>query len=462
MIRLGKYFTKSDNEYVCEYCDFSGNKGELLSHHKENYKDRCSNRFDSVQIPELMYKKIIRDPLHGYIQLTNVEYELLQLPALNRLHNIHHMGMGYLVYPGAKTSRFEHSLGVMNIASKMVRQIFQSASGEIVKDIFGLDPKKTERFEKRCRELIQIVRLAALLHDVGHGPYSHTTEGILQKAIEREVANGNTDIEEEADSWFGKEVSNKDFPAHEYFSCKMIDSDDSDIKRVIEDSLGENGTICVAGLLMDKMIPPQDRIPEKGIRFLKKIISWHFDADRMDYLLRDAYATGVSFGLTDIERIIMHLLIVEDKQGEKELAIDEHALMCIEDMIDARFKMYKWVYNHHLKVAFEELMERAIESLIDKDLKWEDFLWTAFQKGQTDDAYISYQLFKNQKDWFKGLFDRRYAPISLFKRPEDHKDFEEEIKSKMGRDMDNNIIVREIGKYLKGNEESEREPSNES
>ena len=396
----------------------------------------------NIALPQLPFSKIIRDYIHGYIQLTTLEYQVIQLPALNRLHNIKQLATAYLVYPCAKATRFEHSLGVMHIASRMMHQILHSANQEDLKELFSLDSSRPREFEENSVQLIQKVRLAALLHDIGHGPYSHATESILEKALEQ------TELEE-ASKLFNCDTDK--VPFHEYFSYKMITSNESEIKKLVENSRIRADDI--ANLLIGR---ETESISVEGTGVIKKLISSQLDADRMDYLLRDAYTTGVVFGQTDIDRVIMNLSLRKDRLGKYELAIHERALMNIEDMIDARFKMYKWVYNHHLIVALDLILEAAILSMIeDQVLKYKDFHWRAFSKGGTDESLIHSKLNDCKNDLYKGLVDRRYAPTSLFKRTGDHDNFVQRVRKEMGRHATDTAIVERIEKWFAKIKENE-------
>jgi HD superfamily phosphohydrolase len=353
----------------------------------------------TISFPRLPFSKIIRDCIHGYIQLTPIEYKLIQLPALNRLHNIKQLSTAYMVYPCAKGSRFEHSLGVMHIASRMINQVLGSTSPEELKKIFDLNVRAPTKFRIGYCDLIQKVRLAALLHDIGHGPFSHLSEEILHKAVDKEEAK-------EAIELFNCEEEKISF--HEYFSYKMITSDSSKIKKIIEEST-KIKAIDIGNLLIGKN---SESISDEGTGIVKKLISSQLDADRMDYLLRDAHSTGVTFGQLDIDRVIMNLCLRKDKTKKYEIAVHERALMNIEDIIDARFKMYKWVYNHHLIVALNRLLLNALESMIEsKELALKDFHWTAFLHGKTDENFIQAKLIEYQKSEFKGLNNRQYAPL---------------------------------------------------
>jgi len=283
-----------------------------------------------ISLPSLKFSKITKDCIHGYIQLTELEFRLIQLPAFNRLHFIKQNSTAYLTYPCAKETRFEHSLGVMHIASRMINQILKTSTPEIFEDVFNFRVTDSE-FKTKCCNLIQKVRLAGLLHDVGHGPFSHASEKILTESL--------TDEDEQEALELFKCKNRKEIPAHEFFSYKMITDENSDIKKTI-DQHSKISPIDIATLLIKNN-------PDEHNRILKKIISSQLDSDRLDYLLRDANSTGVLFGKIDIDRVLMNLQIRKDSQRKYEIAIDECALASIEDIFDARFKMHKWVYNHH-------------------------------------------------------------------------------------------------------------------
>lgn len=402
---------------------------KLINNNLEYFKNIMSSPPNSL--PRLEFSKIIRDCIHGYIQLTETEFELIQLPALNRLHYIKQNSTAYLVFPCAKSTRFEHSLGVMHIASKMINQILLSTSPEILQDLFGLKVGKKSFEEDSCK-LIQKIRLAALLHDIGHGPFSHASEKILLNAI-------NDAEKKEACELFA--CHENKIPSHEFFSYKMITDQNSEIGKIIK-KYTKIKPVEVASLLVKAESDESNRI-------LKKIISSQLDSDRMDYLLRDADSTGVVFGKTDIDRVLMNIQIRKDNQNMYEIAVDERALATIEDILDSRFKMHKWVYNHHLVVAFNKLLEIALESLIEKEeMNYEDFHWKKFLEGGTDDNTVYNKINNSKEKQFKGLIDRRYSPVSLLKRPVDYYRLIEMISNEMGRTLPESLIKDKIIKFF--------------
>jgi HD superfamily phosphohydrolase len=236
-----------------------------------------------VSIAPLDTDKIIVDAIHGYIKTTNVEYQILQLPIFNRLHYLNQMSLGYLVFPCASTTRFQHSLGTMHVASRIVQRLAESLEQEWFYDLF---PKAETESDRKA--IIQLVRLAALLHDVGHGPFSHASEPLMLKTL------SETELSE-AHELFRVRESER-LPVHEYYSYKMILN--SEIKEV----LVNNGIDPrhVASLLVKDTGTTPEICTITSLEILRAVVSSQLDADRMDYLLRDSYMTGAPYGSRDV------------------------------------------------------------------------------------------------------------------------------------------------------------------
>ena len=245
----------------------------------------------------LVYEKHIRDPLYGYIGLTRDELRLLDTPPLQRLRRIKQLANAHLVYPAACHTRFEHSLGVLHIATLMARQL----------QIEGDD--------------LMILRYAALLHDVGHGPFSHVFEAPL------------------------KEINGKD-ATHEVVTRRIIREDEE-----VSSILGHLAEDVAAVLSED----------QNGI--LHQIVSSNIDADKLDYLRRDSYHTGVAYGNFDLERVLYTLRKTRKTrfQQREDLAVHEKGIDAIESFRLARFLMYAQVYHHHTNVVANGMLQRAIE-----------------------------------------------------------------------------------------------------
>ena len=250
----------------------------------------------------LRYVAEIRDPVHGYIKITEEERAVIDSPFVQRLRRIHQLAGAYLVYPGGVHSRFEHVIGTMHVAGLIADSIAPKAD-------LGEDQ-------------IQDLRLAALLHDVGHGPFSHLFEEVLTE---------KTDL------------------THEDMSQRIVL--ESDIREILE----RHGTSAkrVSQLCVGK---------QKTHPFMNEVIAGSLSADIMDYLLRDSYFTGVEYGKVDIRRVIDSLDFVGD-----HLVLDQAALYAFEALLIARYEMFKAVYFHKTVRAAELMLAHSM-ALADEEL----------------------------------------------------------------------------------------------
>lgn len=249
----------------------------------------------------------IRDPVHGYIKITGVERAVIDSPFVQRLRRIHQLAGAYMVYPGAVHTRFDHVLGAMHVAGLMAESIANN---------IHLDKTK-----------IQDIRLAALLHDVGHGPFSHLFEEVLAE---------KTNL------------------THEDISQKIV------LKSNVRDILENYGISSrkISDLCVGKLNKPP---------YMNEIVAGGLSADIMDYLLRDSYFTGVEYGKVDIHRIIDSIEIVNN-----HLALNQAALYAFEAILIARYEMFKAVYFHRTVRASELMLVHSM-SLASNALKLTDF-----------------------------------------------------------------------------------------
>lgn len=238
----------------------------------------------------------IRDPVHGYIKITDVERKIIDSPFIQRLRRIHQLAGAYLVYPGAVHTRFDHVIGTMHIAGLIAQSLSRTA-----------DISETQKQE---------IRLAALLHDVGHGPFSHLYEEVLSE---------KTNI------------------THEDISQKIV------LETSIRDILEKNG--YSAREMSYYCVGKGNNKPP----FMNEIIAGGLSADIMDYLLRDSYFTGVEYGKVDIHRIIDSLEVVDG-----HIALDHAALYAFEALLIARYEMFKAVYFHRTVRAAELMLVHSM------------------------------------------------------------------------------------------------------
>ncbi|HEV2877032.1 MAG TPA: HD domain-containing protein [Nitrososphaeraceae archaeon] len=249
----------------------------------------------------------ITDPIHRYIRFSETEREIVDTVIFQRLRGIRQLAGAHLVYPSAQHSRFEHSIGTMHIAGYAGETLFS-------KGYFGDEDK------------VQQLRLAALLHDVGHGPFSHLFEEVLM-----EKHNMN----------------------HEDMGKQIIS------RSEISDILGKHGynssDICKLSF------------GQSNIQFFNEIISGALSADMMDYLPRDSLFTGVEYGKIDYHRLISSFEVTTDGH----LAINKSALYSLESMLISRYEMYKAVYFHKTVRSAEVMLLRSI-MLADEQLNLTD------------------------------------------------------------------------------------------
>ncbi len=235
-------------------------------------------------------KKIINDPVHGFISIpTELIFDLVQHPYVQRLRYIKQLGMTHLVYPGALHTRFHHALGAMHLMGLAVETL--RAKGQVI------TPEEEEA-----------VQIAILLHDIGHGPFSHALEHILVEGV-----------------------------SHEYISTLLMDN----LNREFEGKL-------------DMALDVFNRRYHK--QFLSQLVSGQLDIDRMDYLNRDSFFTGVSEGVISSDRIIKMLNVYNG-----QLVVDEKGIYSIEKFLIARRLMYWQVYLHKTVVAGEQMLIKILE-----------------------------------------------------------------------------------------------------
>ena len=241
--------------------------------------------------------KVMRDPIHGYIHVHyKVIWDCINSREFQRLRRIHQLGGDFQVYHTAEHTRFSHSLGVYEIVRRMVEEIEELS-------------RSLSEYEK-CAAM-----LAGLLHDLGHGPFSHAFEAV-------------SDCH------------------HEQFTQRIL-LEDSEIHRILS----------AADVRL-----PQDVADIIGYRYkndlLNQLVSGQLDADRMDYLLRDAYFTGTSYGTFDMERILRTIRI-----QDAHLAVKESGIHSVEDYIMARYHMYWQVYLHPVARSYEIMIALLFERM---------------------------------------------------------------------------------------------------
>lgn len=342
------------------------------------------------------YRKIINDPVYGFITIDDpLLFDIISHPYYQRLRRIHQMALAFLVYPGAVHTRLMHSLGAYHLMCTAVNELRHK----------GTDISKAEELA---------VKAAILLHDIGHGPFSHALEGILLKDH-----------------------------SHEDISLNIMKF----LNRQFHGSLD----LCIDIFT--------DQYPR---HFLHQLISGQIDVDRMDYLTRDCFFTGVTEGVIGYDRILKMLKVYDD-----ELMVEEKGIYSIEKFLIARRQMYWQVYLHKTVLGAEKILVNILKRVrelacqhLDESLKTGtslDFFLFEYQNSMDEkvldrfcmmddmDVTVALKHWEHHQDFVLSDLSRRLLNRDLFKIRLQSDPFEEEmvedllkntmIKLALGEDM---------------------------
>lgn len=320
--------------------------------------------------------KIIYDPLYGFINLTPLEWEIIHSPFYQRLRWIKQLGFSFYVFPGAEHSRFGHSIGVMNNAHSILQSI-----GVAVPDEKLFSGKYDEE------EVIyhQSIRLAALLHDLGTFPFSHTTEMSYIKYGETSKIKKSRDLADDHENLGSFIIKNTDYPSGITYILKKYNIDPqaiSDWVKGISESLLGN-----------------------------QILHSEIDCDRMDYLLRDAHYTGLNYGAYDREYLLHHFE-VSMVGDHRILTINKNAIHCVEDFLLSRFSWYSQVIRSTRGAKYDAIAEKVTSYLLENNLilKFGELL-ELIEKG-------SEEFFKFNDFYFMSILHRHYMKGEFDKVPD--------------------------------------------
>lgn len=280
----------------------------------------------------------VRDPIHGNIALADAEVAVLDSKAYQRLRAIKQLGFSEFSFPGATHNRYLHSLGVCHLAGVAFDNIFSNFQFSSV---------------GARRRLRQVTRLAALLHDIGHGPLSHASEEVMPPLKDLQVgAYGRRRETPPADAQAN----------HEDYTIKFIT--DSSLTEVLRRNFSDIDPFHVACLVDKTLVLGDDFFIEGGFDFrtiLSQIVSSEMDVDRMDYLERDAYFCGTNYGKVELNWLLSNLTY-HPREKHLHLALNRRALYTFDDFLLARHHMHLMVYFHHKSIIYEELLYRYFKS----------------------------------------------------------------------------------------------------
>lgn len=270
--------------------------------------------------------KRIFDPIHHFIELDDGEVALLNTSSVQRLRRLRQLGLAYLAFPAAEHSRFGHALGALAVGERIMDAL-RRYDGEYFSSAADFEAQR------------RLLRAGLLLHDVGHGPFSHACEAVLGKR-------------------------------HEQRTREILEL--ADVSRAL----------TRMGVASSEVLALITGSGETRYPVLREIVSGpNLDADRMDYLLRDSYFTGVTGGSYDVDQLIGSLRVFEDR-GTQVLGVDGRGVVALESFVLARYMMFSTVYFHHTTRQFERILQTALREAwpdpaaldpIETFLSWDDF-----------------------------------------------------------------------------------------
>lgn len=328
----------------------------------------------------------VRDPLHGTIPLSLHELDVMDQPLFQRLRHVKQLGFSELAFPGATHNRYLHSIGAMHLAGRAFDALFEDGIASSIPSA-------------RRTDFRRMVRLAALLHDVGHAPFSHASEFAMPQL-------GALDVGAYAAQ---PALYSPDRQAtHEDFTIKAIT--DSPLSEAIE-AMGGPPPLAVAGLIDPQLRADPSWYAAGGIDWrpvMQQLISSELDVDRMDYLARDAHYTGVHYGVFDIDWIFGHLMVhVLDDRAY--LALQDQAIYAFDDFLLARYHMFVMVYFHYGSVAYEEMLKQYLMS---SEGAWR--IPTDMDKFvDVDDHHLIQHLRVSDDVWARRIVERREYKLLL-------------------------------------------------
>lgn len=317
----------------------------------------------------------MRDPLHGSIPISFEERALIDTPEFQRLRNIRQLGFADLAFPSATHNRMCHSIGAMHLASRIFDTLFAGHNF----------PANVKHFFR------QTTRLAMLFHDIGHAPFSHTTEKAMPKLgslnLSKELLDGR-DLDAQAN--------------HEDYTLLFLTG--SPLSAKIEHWVGKIG---ITGNLLAQIINGTNNniLTHEGMDYtpvIRQIISSEIDADRMDYLERDSFFCGVNYGRFDRDWLIDNLIAVP-KDGAYWLGLRSKAIFGFEDFLLSRYHMFATIYHHYTPSIFEKFLEKYLkeapgEFLLPSDIE---------AYSELDDVSLLSTLRQSNNAWAKRITRRK-------------------------------------------------------
>ncbi|MCP2520871.1 hypothetical protein NLC26_01870 [Candidatus Aminicenantes bacterium AC-708-M15] len=495
---------KENKKKAIIYKDEEGYWGEILDlpgflcygTSKEDVKDRLREWTRKKYNQDVTFENLgkslyIRDPIYNYIEIDapltpiiNPRFSSEEVLFLQRLRYIKQNGLAYLVYPSLNTTRFEHSIGTMQLAKKVIDSIFTNSDDETIKQfvedavkqlidkqIFDKETFDTPNKFIIVRKILKLISCyLALFHDIGQLPFSHTLESAIEEFLEDPKYNYEI-------------VENKTIKTkyHELFSLEIIAGKGTGLFH--SKNYKEATLLCL-------LSEYKENLENSIFATLKKIVSSEVDIDRGDFTQRDGYMSGSNFGIFDIDRVIRSFKL---QKGDKKygICIDSKGLRAVESLLVERYKVYKTLAYHHKVIFFNLILKDLFKEMLDEDkiitkmfdeyeekeknnskdiegpfliiknkngklfrFKPEFFIHPDDNSLYFDDAYILKEISKKYKNKLFAdiILNRRSYSHSLWKREADFREIRKKILQKIANEINKSILIpieeKDLNKFL--------------
>ncbi len=346
-------------------------------------------------------KKQIKDKLYGYIEFDPLELKIIDHPLFQRLKHIRQLGFAYNAYPSADHKRFEHSLGVVYVATEIFQNILNQKNDDLkawlkeIKKILELDYhiSLTEPVETF---LMKLVRISALLHDVGHLPFSHTFEISLEPILYSEEMTALTkQLQNKAIDLYTFHSASDGIQIHERIGHHIIQHHFASILSELGEKVPQ--LICdifELGKCNNKNCQEEhygDRHRISSLLLpLQRILNGPIDADRLDYVARDHYSSGIQMGTFDRERLIKNFVVVKKGPLQFDVGLKMKALSAVNSFILMRAMLYRYLYQHHLVSMYDNVFALMVELMLKDAIKQNTDELIAFLLRLNNGELISY------------------------------------------------------------------------
>jgi HD superfamily phosphohydrolase len=328
-----------------------------------------------VDLPVTKAAFEIRDPIHGPIGVSPEEIQVVDNPYVQRLRGIKQTGFAELAFPGATQTRYSHSLGAFHLAGRAFDHVFHDFPFE--------DTAERQKFRN-------LLRMAALLHDSGHGPLSHAIEQAMPPKAEVIGGEGQA--------------------SHEDYTELIVLR--SSLTETLKKLYGEEAPLAIASLIRNENRKPDIFKARRGayniFPILSALISGELDVDRMDYLVRDSLYCGIPYGNFDRDWILSNLTYYE-KDSDVFLALDSRATYAFEDFLLSRYHMFVQVYLHHKSVIYDEMLYQFLltdDSQTRLPSKIEEYL-------EVDDHWLGVRLRQSKNPWAQRIVQQKPYKLML-------------------------------------------------